>query len=170
MRNQISPTISNSVLKDGFIVGKKSAIVILMPVVNPAFLLVIRPTSCAIWCCVLQGAPTLWCQVLSRTNVFFGSRLPRAKRPSKEIIANEDHGIPLPEQPSLLQLEELRHISAPQILGTYQGQLSLADTVLRIWLLLAPSQLISALAYTLNIIYFLLIYPWLSHLPGARCT
>ena len=60
--------------------------------------------------------------MVSTTNVFFGSRLPRATTLSEEIMANEDHEIPLPEPPSVLQLEELQQISAPQILGTYQGQ------------------------------------------------
>ena len=110
--------------------------------------------------CIFVGYPSnqlgylVWCPargpnaVVSTTNVFFGSRLPRATTPSEEIMANEDHEIPLPEPPSVLQLEELQHISAPQILGTYQGQFVIGGHGFENLRLLAPSQLMSALAYT----------------------
>ena len=96
----------------------------------------------------------LWCPgrgpnaVVSTTNCYFGTRLPYATRPAVEIITGSDCEIPLPERPATLLLDDLRQVHDPCIIGTYQGNFVVTGSGLETLRLLAPSDFMSALAFT----------------------
>ena len=105
--------------------------------------------------CLFVGYPAnqqgylVWCPgrgpntVVATTNVFFGSRLPRATRPADEVISGSDQELPLTERPSVLLLEDLHRVSDLQIVGTFKGQYVVAGSGLAGLCSLAPSDLMA---------------------------
>ena len=85
---------------------------------------------------------------VATTNVFFGSRLPRATRPVDEVISGSDQEIPLLERPIALMVEDFHRASDLQIVGTFKGQFVVAGLGLEGYRSLPPADLMATLAYT----------------------
>ncbi len=55
--------------------------------------------------------------------MFFGISLPQAAWHVMEIISGTAQELPFTERPSVLNLEDLRTIGDPQIIGTFENHL-----------------------------------------------
>ena len=86
--------------------------------------------------------------IVSTTNCYFGTRLPYASLPAVELIPGSASDLPLPQRPAALNLEELRGVPDPQVIGTYQGHLVVSGSGWSTPRLLAPSDFMSALVFT----------------------
>ena len=101
-----------------------------------------------------QKGYLLWCPargpnaIVSTTNCYFGTRLPYATRPAVELIPGSANDLPLPQRPATLDLEELRGVPDPRVIGTYQGHLVVSGSGWSTPRLLAPSDFMSALVFT----------------------
>ena len=101
-----------------------------------------------------QKGYLLWCPdrgsnvIVSTTNWYFGICLPYATRPAVELIPGSVNELPLPERPAALNFEDLRALLDPRVIGTYQGNFVASGSGLWSPRLLAPSDFMSALAFT----------------------
>ena len=110
--------------------------------------------------CIFVGYPThqkgymVWCQergpnsIVSTSNVTFGNRCPKSKRPDVEIIQGSANEIKLPEKPAVLNLEEVHKSFDLQVVGTCEGNFVVADSNFSGFRILPPHKVLDVLTFT----------------------
>jgi hypothetical protein len=110
--------------------------------------------------CLFVGYPTnqqgflVWCPnrgpnaIISTTNVVFGIRCPRSKRPEVEILHDHTTELLLPQKPTILTVQEVKKACDLKIVGTFEGNFVVTDSNFEGVRSLRPHEVLKVLMFT----------------------